>query len=187
MTKGSMRWVALSLAGALVIAATTVLGAQGWRPRTDRTALDGYQEVPTLSTTGKGTLRLAISHDRKSVRYVLRYNNLEGNVTQAHIHIGRPGVNGGIMVWLCATPPLSPPMSAPAAPLCPEPGEPVSGELTPDHVVGPVGQGVAPGHFNRFLDALRAGAAYANVHTTLYPPGEIRGDIEPHVHDVRFR
>jgi hypothetical protein len=27
------------------------------------------------------------------------------------------------------------------------------------------------------LDAIRAGAAYANVHTSTYPGGEIRGQI----------
>ncbi len=44
-------------------------------------------------------------------------------------------------------------------------------------VIGPGAQGVTAGQFEKVLDAIRAGAAYANVHTTTYPSGEIRGQI----------
>ena len=33
--------------------------------------------------------------------------------------------------------------------------------------------------FAEMIKAMRAGAAYANVHTTLFPTGEIRGAIGP--------
>jgi hypothetical protein len=45
-------------------------------------------------------------------------------------------------------------------------------------VIGPAGQGVAAGEFAEVLQAIRAGAAYANVHTTNFPAGEIRGQVE---------
>jgi hypothetical protein len=35
------------------------------------------------------------------------------------------------------------------------------------------------GDFDALVRAIRAGAAYANVHSTLFTPGEIRGHIEP--------
>jgi hypothetical protein len=38
-------------------------------------------------------------------------------------------------------------------------------------------QGIAAGEFGELVAALRAGRAYANVHTTKFPPGEIRGQI----------
>jgi CHRD domain len=43
-----------------------------------------------------------------------------------------------------------------------------------------VGQGIAAGEFDELVDAIRAGFTYANVHTTAFPPGEIRAQIKAH-------
>ena len=53
----------------------------------------------------------------------------------------------------------------------------MSGTITPAQVIGPADQGIAPGEFAELVRALRAGAAYANVHTTTNAGGEIRGQI----------
>ena len=53
----------------------------------------------------------------------------------------------------------------------------VTGVITPAQVVGPAGQGIAAMEFGELVRALRAGAAYANVHTTTFGGGEIRGQI----------
>jgi hypothetical protein len=42
---------------------------------------------------------------------------------------------------------------------------------------GIVGQGIAPGEFEELLAAIRAGVAYANVHTSTFPGGELRGQL----------
>jgi len=47
-------------------------------------------------------------------------------------------------------------------------------------VIGPSSQGVAAGEFDELIRAIRAGATYVNVHSTLYPPGEIRAQIGHH-------
>jgi hypothetical protein len=53
----------------------------------------------------------------------------------------------------------------------------VSGTLTAASVVGPVPQNVAAGDFDAVIDALNSNTAYANIHTTKFPAGEIRGQV----------
>ena len=47
---------------------------------------------------------------------------------------------------------------------------------------GAAGQGLAAGEFNELVRAIRAGATYVNVHTTGYPGGEIRAQLEGNKH-----
>ena len=58
--------------------------------------LTGYQEVPALSTSGHGTFRASIRSGGSAIRYRLTYAGLEAKPTQAHIHLGQPGVNSGV-------------------------------------------------------------------------------------------
>jgi CHRD domain len=53
----------------------------------------------------------------------------------------------------------------------------ISGTATADDVVGPTGQGIAPGEFDEVLDAIRAGVTYANVHSSTFGGGEIRAQL----------
>ena len=173
------RKVALALFAASVVAGAAVANPP-LRPNPNQRpvfhiSLDGYQEVPPLSTTGQGFVTLHVSPDGQSLGYALRYSGLVGDVAQAHIHFGRPAINGGIMVFLCTN--LG---NGPAGtPACPGPhdGE-VSGTLdAADVVAGAASQGIAAGEFAEVLATLRNRAAYANVHSTLFPAGEIRGNI----------
>lgn len=140
--------------------------------------LSGFREVPTISTSGTGSLMARLSADGASIDYELTYSNLS-NVFAAHIHLGRPAVNGGIIVFLCG---------GGGKPACPLTGGTVTGTLIAADVIGPAGQGIAAGQFDELVAALRAGAAYANVHTNDnvdpantgpgdFPAGEIRGDV----------
>jgi len=138
-------------------------------------SLDGYQEVLPVSTTGRGSLSIHVAPDGESLGYTLRYSALIGDVLQAHIHFGRPAINGGIMVFLCSNLGNGPAGTPP----CPGPhdGE-VSGTLDASDVIGGAsGQGIAVGEFAEVIATLRNGSAYGNVHSTLYPGGEIRGNI----------
>ena len=45
-------------------------------------------------------------------------------------------------------------------------------------VIGPAVQGIEPGAFNEILAAMRAGNAYANVHSTKWLGGEIRAQLK---------
>jgi len=94
-------------------------------------------------------------------------------VTQAHIHLGARAIAGGVSAFLCSN--LG---NGPAGtPACPPTGGTVTGVITQAQIVGPAPQGIQAGEFAELVQAIRAGAAYANVHTTTFPAGEIRGQI----------
>jgi hypothetical protein len=141
-----------------------------------RADLNGYEEVPAVSTDGNGTFRAQIARNADEISYSLTFGQLNSAPQQAHIHFGQERVNGGISVWLCGNP--SPPSIVPPAgtQTCPPQGT-ITGTITPANVVGPAGQGIAPGEFAELVRAMRAGVTYANVHSITQPGGEIRGQI----------
>ena len=91
----------------------------------------------------------------------------------AHIHFGAVALTGGISVWLCANPPI---VRAGRHPDLPGVGQ-VSGTLDAADVVGPAAAGIEAGAFGELIDAIEAGKTYANVHSSLYSNGEIRGQL----------
>lgn len=154
------------------VVATTAFAGGG---KDIREHLSGFEEVPVVSTEGEGKFKAELRRDE--IRYELRYEDLEGAVTQAHIHLGQRDVNGGISVWLCGNP--NPPAVNPPAGTQPCPPSParVSGTLTAANVVGPAAQGITPGEFDELLRAIEAGVTYANVHSSTFPGGEIRAQL----------
>jgi hypothetical protein len=142
-----------------------------------RGGLTGFQEVPVLSTSGHGTFQARINDAGTAFDWRLTFGDLVGNVTQSHIHFGQLSVNGGISIWLCGTAAFPGPAGTAA---CPTPGGTVTGTASAATVVGPAGQGIAAGEFAEILAAIRAGKAYANVHSTTYPGGEIRAQLSSH-------
>lgn len=139
-----------------------------------RARLFGFHEVPSLSTPATGQFRATINESETELAYELEYSGLTAPVTQAHIHLGQHGVSGGIMIWLCGTATNPGPSGTPT---CPQSGR-VSGTARAANVVGPESQGIAPREFAEALRAIRLGFAYANVHSNLFPAGEIRGQIK---------
>jgi hypothetical protein len=61
---------------------------------------------------------------------------------------------------------------------CPEGEGTVSGTIMANQVVGPEPQNIQPGDFAALVKAIRSGTGYANVHTTKFPSGEIRGQVQ---------
>ncbi len=171
----------VTIAGALLLGMLASIGAAGPSKATDSNSnrLTSYQEVPSLSTTGSGTIEIKIDENDDEINYRLTFSNLVGTVTQAHIHFAQPGVNGGITAWLCET--GTNPSPAASTPACPMPGGSVNGTIRPADVVpnaGAIAQGIAAGEFEELVDAIRAGYTYANVHSSTFGPGEIRAQIK---------
>jgi hypothetical protein len=143
-------------------------------------ALDAINELPTCFSGGEGTFTATINEGDTAIDYELSYDGLVGAVTQAHIHFGKPFEQGGIVVFLCSN--LDPPPAdlPPDTPTCPVPSGTVQGTLDASRVINRASaQGINTGDFAKLLVAIRFGDGftYANVHTTVCPGGEIRGQI----------
>ncbi|MEA2559992.1 MAG: hypothetical protein QOH06_1496 [Acidobacteriota bacterium] len=158
---------------AVVMAIALPTWAQGGGAASTR--LRGIEEVPAISTPGDGRFTATINGQGTGLSsYQLSYSNLQGTVTQAHIHFGQKGVNGGIVIFLCSNLGNGP-AGTQACP--PSPGS-VSGAVTAEDVVAAAAaQGIAPGELGEVLRALRNGVTYVNVHSNLFPSGEIRGQL----------
>lgn len=172
---------ARAIAGFVLFSASVILAANAQEmeeeidtdARTFQTDLSGYEEVPTLFSPASGSFTATLNEDATAIDYQLTYSGFPTPVQQAHLHLGRTAVNGGIIIFLCSNLP-NPPANTPA---CPETEGEVSGTLTPEGVVGPEEQGITEGEFEKLLDAMGNDAVYVNVHTEQFPPGEIRGQL----------
>ena len=171
--KGRVKLAAGVAALAAVLVAGTVAVAGGGD--SIREELTGYEEtLVAVSTTGNGSFRARIDEGQQEISYRLRYADLEGTVSQAHIHFGARAQSGGISVFLCTNGGNGPAGTQ----LCPAAPATVTGTIRPVDVIGPAAQGITAGQFAELVDAIRAGVTYVNVHSSLYPGGEIRAQLE---------
>ena len=138
--------------------------------------LTGYEETPSaVSTTGNGTFNARISNDESQIEWELSYNDLEGAVQQAHIHFGQKSVAGPISVFLCTNLGNGPAGTQP----CPAPPATISGTIVAADVTNLANErGISAGELDELISAIRAGATYVNVHSTRWPLGEIRSQID---------
>ncbi len=150
--------------GLLLIALAPVVG--GDSNREFKASLNGYLEVPSISTGARASFRAELKGD--TLTYRLSIRDFSEAPLFSHIHFARPDVNGGVAAFLCG---------GGGKPACPANGT-VTGTIVMTDVVGPAGQGIAGGEFGELVRAMRNGATYVNVHSPTYPSGEIRGNIK---------
>jgi hypothetical protein len=164
----------------LFIAGLFVVGAAfAGLNRNSSVHLNGSAEVPIRDTQGQGQAIFQVSQDGTSIDYRLIASNID-NVFMAHIHVGPPGVNGPIAVWLYpSTAPTPGPVGGGRTD-----GVLAEGTITAANFVGPLA-----GHpLSDLIDLLDNGGAYVNVHTNDgvdpantgpgdFPGGEIRADF----------
>ena len=132
--------------------------------------LNGFQEAApsSISSVAVGTFEARIDDEAQTITYTLTYEGIEGGpVTQAHIHFGSRGTSGGVSAFLCAG----------DKPPCPPGAATITGVITAANVRGPDNQGIEQGSMPELIRAIRAGHTYVNVHSTRFPAGEIRGQI----------
>jgi hypothetical protein len=165
----------------LAVAAFALAGGSGPGFNHLKATLGGYEEVPSISTTGTATFTADVANDGQSVSWQMSYSALEGNITQSHIHFGQRSVSGGIAVFLCTNLGNGPAGTQ----ACPGPHDgSISGTFGPSDVIGPTAQGIGPAQWDELVKAIDAGKAYANIHSTIWPAGEIRAQLnetgDPH-------
>jgi CHRD domain len=157
---------------ATVLAIATIGMARDANAEEFAAHLTGFKVVPAILTDGTGKLTLDLNRKLQSISYTLTYSGLSASVTQAHIHFGKEHTEGGVLAFLCSS------VGAPAGtPACPTGGGTVTGLITAASVIGFAPQGVLAGDFNGLVRAIGSDSTYADVATTRFPAGEIRGEI----------
>lgn len=131
-----------------------------------RTHLTGGNEVPAVDTNAQGQAIFKLSRNGTELHYKLIVANIE-DVLMAHIHLGEPGENGPVTVWLYPAAP--PPQLIPGR----TQGVLAEGVITDGDLVGPL----AGMDLGDLLSEMQSGNAYVNVHTPQHPGGEVRGQI----------
>ena len=131
-----------------------------------RAHLSGDQEVPANESIAQGQATFQLSKDGTELSYKLIVANLE-DLHMAHIHLAPAGSNGGVVVWLYP--------SAPPALMLPG----TTNGILAEGVIraGNLRGALANKPLSALIDAMSAGNTYVNVHTMLFPGGEIRGQI----------
>ena len=177
-----MKRLTIAATAILAVATTAVAFSDSGGPF--REFLNGFKEAPNpVATTATGTFTARISgDDPATIEYELTFQDLEGDVRQAHIHIGHSQTAGGIVLWLCETSFNQSPVATTPDCTVNDPGDlragTVTGTLTSADMQVVANNGVAAGEWQEVLSLIRAGRTYANVHTTKFPGGEIRAQLD---------
>ena len=111
--------------------------------------LDGTQQVPMVTSAGRGTITGIFDKTANTFRYTITFTGL--TPLGAHFHTGAPGATGPIFIDL------------------PKNNAAQDGYVSPMtgfYIITPANAA-----------ALLSNGVYVNLHTLAYPAGEIRADI----------
>lgn len=160
------RPIVLVALGVLLLVAVVVPGAGATKGTDFNAPLSAAQEVADVNAPGAGgTARFWV--EGNVLHYEVTVRHLTGAATQAHIHgPADRGINASISIWLCGTGTTQPLAGPAGTPTC---STTTDGVLVTGAVTVTTEQ----------LAMLDAGLGYANVHTALHGPGEVRGQVLP--------
>ena len=122
-----------------------------------------FPTPPNPNANANGTATFTVN--APSVDYVITYANLSGPPVVAHIHPGAAGTANSPIIPSFAGLPTSGTSAT------------FSGTFQATDIKA--GAGIAAGDLNALVAMMKAGTAYANIHTQANPNGEIRGQIHP--------
>ena len=133
--------------------------------------LSGAQQLAAFGgtdTPATGRIKAKFDKGFTKVKVDLRIDDLVGTFAAAHFHCGRPGENGPVAFGLMNPGPLT------------FDGNRIRGTLTSLDFNGADCTGVVGRPVNNIVAlafAMRDGLVYINVHSSAFPPGEIRGQM----------
>lgn len=114
--------------------------------------LTGDQENPANASIGAGGGIATFDPVGDTISLSVFYIDLAAPATASHIHVGAPGVNGPVIVSFVPYTPAA-----------------TSGSIVGNLLPFPVAN----------ISDLMAGNTYFNIHDSVYPGGEIRGQLIP--------
>jgi hypothetical protein len=124
------------------------------------TSLNGRQEIPSNNSSATGLASFK-EIGNNSVWYEINLTGLD-KVMEAHLHLGKIGINGDPIVMLFN--------NGPTGPIN---GTLVSDKFSADDFLGPM-SGMS---ITDIVDKMKSGEIYVNIHTGSFPDGELRGQI----------
>ena len=139
-----------------------------------RTTLIGANEVPPNSSLGTGVAVVTIDPVTHTMIVSASFSGLTGNTTAAHIHCcAGPGANAGV----ATTAPTFPgfPAGVTAGTYFNVFDLTQASSFNPAFVTAQGGLAAAEA---AFIAGMQAGLTYFNIHTNIFPGGEIRGQLQ---------
>jgi hypothetical protein len=126
--------------------------------------MSGDQEVPPVDTTATGKTTIRTANNDTTMKYKVNITGFS-DATGAHIHMGKAGANGDIIVDLLKGSKKNPTKL----------GMAIRGNISDSALAGPMQDKTLAD----LISAINNGDTYVNVHTQTHPDGEIRGQIQP--------
>ncbi|KAL6774352.1 hypothetical protein ACKKBG_A24670 [Auxenochlorella protothecoides x Auxenochlorella symbiontica] len=140
--------------------------------------LSGSNQSPAINTPTSGRAYFDLDDDENGYEWAIQVSDVQ-NLIMAHIHLGKAGTNGPVIVGLL-------PKGYPASAFGPNATLPTitppftgsnrySGRFTAKDLAGPY----AGKPLSALTQAFKTGGTYVNLHTTKYPAGLVRGQVTP--------
>lgn len=126
--------------------------------------LTGAEENPGVLTGALGNATVTIDRAAQKISYRINVYNLPSGLTASHIHVGPVGQNGPVIFNFNVTQNVSNDFA-------------IVGELSSSDLVARAAQGI--NSWDDAIAAIAGGNAYVNVHSSVNPGGEIRGQLCP--------
>jgi hypothetical protein len=121
--------------------------------------MDGADEVPPNDSPATGIAVLELNDTLDQLNYYVAFENMDANAISAHIHFADPGSSGPIIFGFPGVP------SATAGSF--------TGSFTANDFIPVAGLDT----YREAIHALLDGHGYVNVHSTMFPGGEIHGQV----------